>query len=363
MTDTTDNMKIALVLPGNRWICPYTAAYMEILDREGVPYDVIYWNRDGSEPGMGIEYDRPQDNSLSRIHKVGAFIGYIRFIKRTLLSGGYDKVLIFGPQIAIPLAGFLKKHFSGRYIFDYRDLSIEQIGLLKRPFRTVLDHSYANVISSPGFKKCLPQGYDYVLSHNFVIGNVRRALDEKNPEPWPAEGIDVLTIGSIRDYEANREVIDALRDRSDITMRFIGRGVSSEQLKEYATAEKITNIEFKGFYNKEDERGYIDDCTYLNIYYPRIISHSTALSNRFYNSLICKRPMIVTSDSTQGSYVERYNLGLSLNDCSGLDVKLKEWVNANDYRDFCRRCDNLLTEFVNDYNKFNHIVVSFIQQV
>ena len=98
----------------------------------------------------------------------------------------------------------------------------------------------------------------------------------------------------------------------------------------------------------------------MNIFYPKIVSHSTALSNRFYNALVYKKPMIVTAKSTQGDYVEKYDLGLSLEDWSELSEKIQRFFKNTDEEAFNQRCNNLLREFIRDYDEFYKVVKNFI---
>lgn len=232
-----------------------------------------------------------------------SYFNFARFVKKTLLAGEYDKVVVFSPQLTIFLGGFLKKHYKGRYIVDYRDLSIEQKPLFGKLFKSVLRNSYANVISSPGFKNYLPTGIDYVVCHNFNEELVKQALQDK-AEPYTGKNIRVLTIDALR-KDMNIEVIDALGNVDGVELSFVEKGVSSDYLEGYVKEKGYTNISFTGYYRKDDEADIIKSNTFINIVYPLIPSHISALSNRFYNSLIHKRPMIVTKNTIQGDYAEK----------------------------------------------------------
>ena len=352
-------MKIGLILPGNIWFCPYVKIYTNILKQIGVSYDIISWNRDGSEE-HGIQFNK-QCNNSRRLLKFIPYLNYASFVKKTIERNKYDKLIVFGPQIAIFLCDFLAKDYKNRYIFDYRDLSIEQKFYFKLPFKKVLNNSFANVISSPGFKKCLPSKYEYLLSHNFNIDAVLDALGKFNSELVYTDKIKVLTIGGIRDYSSNIEVVKALSNREDFLIQFVGKGMAAGMIENYAKENEINNIEFKGFYPKEEEAGYIRQASFLNIFYPRVITHDTALSNRFYNALIFRKPMIVTSDTTQGNYVEQYKLGLSLDNCENLDVIMKDYLKTFDSNIFAERCDVLLSQFLEDYKTFDSKVREFCE--
>lgn len=353
-------MKIGIIAPGNLWFSPYLKIYTKILEECKIKYEIVFWDRDCSEKEKGIAYVKKLENDKSRLRKFSQFINYAFFVKRAITDNEYDKLIILGPQLGILLSSYLKKKYRKRYIFDFRDLSIEQYAFLQPRFKTLLSNSALNVISSPGFKKYLPKNFHYVISHNFDIDLCRSALSGDDCKLLPDNPISVLTIGGIRDFSSNSEVIRNLSNRDNIKLSFIGKGSSAALLEKYSEDIGCKNITFGGFYPKKKEKEYIVACTFLNIFYPKIKSHSSALSNRFYNGLIYKRPMIVTSNSIQGDYVEQNNLGLSLGTCERLEENLRLWLQKNDFQDFVQRCNGLLLDFVKEQEYFISCVKDFI---
>ncbi len=352
-------MKVGLIVPNNIWFCPYVSIYTQLLDELSIEYELVSWNRAGvKETGYQFEY---QLTSRNRFSLLWAYYKFSFFVKKKVIERGYDKLIVFTPQSGIFLARFLQKRFNGNYIFDYRDLSIEQIPLFKKPFRMLLSHSCLNVISSPGFKKYLPDGFDYLLSHNFDINDVRNSIEQQDFSELQSSTISVLTIGGIRDFESNVLVENALANKPNVNLFFVGRGPSAGELEEHAKYLKANNIFFKGYYPKEEEKNYIEKCTFLNIFYPRRPSHDSALSNRFYNSLIYRRPMIVTADTTQGDYVEKYGLGLAIDSCENLDGKMRSFINSFSMETYDNNCRQLLSSFLKDYETFREKLVSFLK--
>lgn len=351
-------MKIALVLPGSIWYAPYVRIYTKILDELHTDYSIISWNREGDDKPEGFQYNEP----CAKGHGSAgwkAYKGYIKFIKKTIKEQGFKRIIVFGPQMTCMLSVYLLLHFRGRYMIDYRDLSIEQKAGFKQLFALMLKFSQANVISSPGFKRCLPKR-NYYLSHNFDINAVKTAIEEKVVGSFDTgKEIEVLTIGAIRDYSSNIEVVKALGNKEGVKVQFVGKGGAAIKIEDYCKKEGIENVSFTGFYEKHEEAGYVKNTTFMNIFYPRIITHDTALSNRFYNSLIYRKPMIVTKDTTQGDYAERYGVGLALETTGGLADKLKEFL-KQDYAAYCECCNSLLCDFINDYNEFYNAVKRFI---
>ncbi len=356
-------MKVALVIPGSIWYAPYVRNYTRILDEQNVEYSIISWNREGDDKLEGFQYNKRCEKGHGSAG-FSAYKGYLKFIKSTIREQGFNRIIVFGPQMTCLLSTFLLKYYRGRYMIDYRDLSIEQKFGFRQLFAVMLKYSCANVISSPGFKRCLPK-CDYYLSHNFDERAVCDALKNNfNETGFNVEkGIDVLTIGAIRDYSSNIEVTKALVNKEGFTLRFVGRGQGTvERLQAYCNEVKSNNVIFVGGYDKPEEPDYVKSSTFMNIFYPRVITHDTALSNRFYNSLIYRKPMIVTKNTIQGDYVEKYNIGIALDDCSNLVNELKTFI-EQDYKAYCKRCDNLLKTFLQDQKKFVEAVRSFIKEV
>lgn len=354
-------MRVALVLPGSIWYAPYVRIYTRILQDTGVEHSIISWNREGDDKPEGYQYNKPCANGHGSAG-LKEYIGYIRFIKETIKEQAFERIIVFGPQMTCLLSLYLLVHFRGRYMIDYRDLSIEQKPGFKQLFALMLKHSRVNVISSPGFKRCLPK-QNYYLSHNFDVDAVRSALSKSIEEDSfnVNDTIDILTIGAIRDYASNVEVVKALANKNDVKLRFVGKGDAADRISDYCKTEGILNVSFTGYYHKSEEARYIKSATFMNIFYPRIITHDTAMSNRFYNSLIYKKPMIVTKGTTQGDYVEQNRLGLSLSDCDSLYEQLISFIREENYNVYAKRCNSLLRMFLKDQEAFETAIKGFVE--
>lgn len=348
--------KVALLVPANIWFCPFVAIYTELLNSWDISYDIIYWDKSGEEEERDFTFKGKVGSNP--IAKLRGYYKFGKFIKSILRKEKYSKVIVFSSQIGVFLSSYLKRHYNNRYIFDFRDLSIEQNKVFLMPFKQLLSNSFANVISSPGFKRWLPSGADYIISHNFNPSEVKKAIDSDSycNNQFPLE---VLTIGGIRDFQSNSSIISALSNKSNFSIRFVGRGPAAESLEKFAKSLNTLNIEFCGYYKKEEEPNYITSATFMNIYYPQTRLHSSSLSNRFYNSIIYRRPMIVTKGQIQGDYCEKYNLGVSISDTDNLDQKLLGWIKETDQVEYNNNCISLLKKFLEDYKIFRDTFFSF----
>ena len=354
-------MKVAIVILGNTWVCPYVNTYKRAFEKLGYACDVILWDRDGSDASAPIRYGSGSANLGNPLMKAFSYVGYSRFIKKTILENGYDRLVVSGPHLAILLSSFLRKRYKGRYVVDYRDIAVEQNPLLGKIYSRVLADSFCNVISSPGFKKYLPDKYDYLISHNFDFDAAVNSLECVNEQIRNSVPLRILTIGYIRNFGSNVKIIQSLGNCKDYSLRFVGRGDAAEALEEYALSHKMTNVEFSGYYKKEDEASIVYDCDFINIFFPNDVEHSSIMSNRFYLALIHKKPMIVTAGSVQATLVKEYGLGVVVDDCKDLDVEIKRFLSAFDYAAFCRRCNELLALFVEEHRALERALAAFVQ--
>ena len=339
---------------------PYVNIYTTILDSLAVEYDIISWNREGLDRKIEYQYSECINSHDSRLKKMLSYYRYTRFIKKILNKGEYDKLIVFGSQLVILLGVFLIRNCHKRFMVDFRDLSIEQHFILKKWYGIVLKHSCLNVISSPGFERYLPSKINYVLSHNFVVKNIDSNATNVNTCENHIDQIKILTIGGIRDFESNKEVLSSLGNNPKYLLNFVGKGYATPLLAEYASIHSINNVAFEGYYPKEREDDYIKGCTMLNIYYPKKKSHLSALSNRFYHALIHKKGMIVTSNSVQGDYVSKYGLGIVVDNCNDLDCQIQQWLQCCDPKKFADNCNMLLHRFKSDYEYFCKSVYVFL---
>ncbi|MBR0526894.1 MAG: capsular biosynthesis protein [Prevotella sp.] len=355
-------MRIGLLLPLNPSYAPYLSIYTNILDKiEGVEYDIIYPDKKGLREPAKHRFDVRTEDRVSNLNKVVYYLRYSHFLVRVLKQEKYDKLIVFGQQVAVFIYRYLSRHYRGRFIMDYRDLGLDQ--KFKGFFRQILDSCAHIIISSPGFKKYLPERSDYILSHNFDINILRKAIADVRTEPYNLtfkDGkMDVLTIGSIRDYVQNSAVIQALANDDRFHITFTGRGYAAADLQHFAEDHHVRNIVFTGYYEKSTEPDIISQTTFLNIFYPRRPTHETAISNRFYNSLFFRKPMITTIGTIQGDYAQHYGLGLAIADTEDLATKLDNYFRNFDSIEFERQRQVLLNEFKNDYDLFEKTVTAF----
>lgn len=354
-------MKVGIVISGNIWASPYINYYINVLVSQGVDYDIISWNRDGSDPMSDYSFKKRIPLYTNRTKKLFSFLRYTTFVKKVILKNKYDKLIVFGSQVAIILYPFLKRKYDNKFVLDYRDQSIEQ--KFKKTYSRVLAISSLNVISSPGFTHQLPKSFEYILCHNFDIKDIDINMTN-NFKVDEHKKIKILTIGAIRDYSSNIEIVEALKGNNDVLHSFVGKSEISNAISAYVKANNITNVDFKGYYKKNEESLEVQKSTFISIYHSTNKCCSSnellLLSNRFYLSLLYRRPMIVASGTVQANYLKEYNVGIVTDTCSGLYNNLKDWLANLDYEDYNQSCESLINRFMSEQKLFEKHVRQFI---
>jgi len=347
-------MRIALILASNLYMAPYVRYYTEILEKCGVPYDIIAWNRFGvAEAGVQAL------NLTSSLHKsiFGKIIDYVRykrFVKSKLVEGNYDKVVVFTIVNALMLFPFLKARYRNNYVFDIRDYSVALKYFRARLSAAIQDAALV-VISSAGFKRWLPKDNTYVIRHNT---NVFRPLDTLVKIKGQTK-YKILTIGAIGYYDANRALIEHLADSPMFELEFVGSGYAEQMLKDFVASRGIKNVSFLGRYAKEDEPKYLQGAALISILMDDSINSITCMSNRFYLSVVYGIPMIVNSNSEQGTCAEKYNLGIVIDKKSDIKKQIIRYLRMfdNEIFDIGRKAyleivQNDLDEFELKFKKF-----------
>lgn len=350
--------KICLILPANLYFAPYINIYTNLLNKRGYKYDIIYWDREGVGEDLYTPFKLKSNYNSNKFKKIIDYIKFSRFVNKKIKDNNYQKLIIFGSQYSVFASNFLCNKFKGKYIIDFRDLGIEQT--LMHRFNKVLEGCKYIVLSSPAFSKYLPKGFDYIISHNFNIDTVRELINQEvsiNKESIQ----EVLTIGGIRDFEQNSQIIEALSNDKRFFIHFVGKGIDKKPLEDFARLNKVLNIKFDGYYDKKDEPDYIKKASFMNIFYPKKPSHDTALSNRFYNSILYCRPMITTKNTIQGDFASKYGLGIGIENTSQLKEEIDNFIKNFDQEKYNKNRKDLLTKFIKDYDIWERSIIDFIE--
>lgn len=325
-------MKIAIVISGNLYKS-HLSYYFNYLDSYNINYDIISWNRNMIFEEGVLAYNYPQRETKGYFFKLFSYLGYRSFALDYLNKNKYDKIIISTIPIAILLYPYLKKNYSNKYLFDIRDYSII-VKFTWSFFVKLIDNSSISVISSNGFKQWLPNSIKYIVTHNFPFGLTSGKVSFLPTVPKinnTTESIVISTIGSLRDFEANKILIDAFKSSNQIVFKFFGSGPAEETLKKYVFLNGISNVSFFGFYKKEDEANLVEHSHFINNFTNYDLNSRTLITNRLYLSVVLGIPMIVRHGTYQAQLCQIYNIGCVINPKDDIYIQLINYVKYFDF--------------------------------
>ncbi len=298
---------------------PYVGNYETILKENNIDYDIINWDRFGIEEISEFTY---RDNKIGHQRSFFDYYRYYKFIVNILANNNFDKILVFGLQIAYFLNRYLIKNYKNKYIIDIRDYN--RILKIFNP-KKVIESSKFTVISSPRYNQWLPKCDKYVIDHNTQIQGLEEleSVEILSNE----EKINIAYIGAIRDYKVNIDFIDSLKNNKKVDIYFHGEGDINKNIQDYLNSNNICNVYITGRYKKEDEENLYYNNNLINVLrYDDGINNQTALPNRLYNAAVYGKPMLAYSGTYLAEIIKNYKLGLVLNSFKDIEGQIRKYL-------------------------------------
>lgn len=321
---------ILLVLPSNLHWAPYYIRYEKILKENGIPFDLILWNREGlkeSTLGRRIEFKVPDETNSGSVTKIFKFIRFAEFILNTIKKYKYQKIVFVGTYAGVPalLSRYLKKNYKGRYWIDLRDITYEKYRFFYKLESEAIVNSYNTVISSKGYKPFLPK-FDYGYIHN-----IDPTMDEIATKYHKTESdrIRISYIGNLAYWNSCKEMINLLANDNRFVMNFVGPNY--EIIQQYCKENCITNVTFHGRFKREETVYFYNNTDIIyNIYGNDTINVRTALSNKLYYAMRFRLPILVSPNTYMEKLTKKYNIGISFNNSKGFADELFKWYQNYD---------------------------------
>jgi hypothetical protein len=256
---------------------------------------------------------------------------------------------------------FLKRAaflLQNRYIFDIRDYSpLLRIPFTKNILAKLLKNSYGNVISSEGFKNWLPLNYKYIVAHNTNNNELYNQASFKSiDEPYI-----VLTIGALRDFEANKQVIMSLKNDPRFILVFAGDGIAYKPLLDFVKAQRINNVRFTGRYLKNEELNIVKNSDFINVFLPLDKLSSHLMTNRFYLAVNNRKPMIINDGCFQAEITHKYNLGVIIKDRQNLKTEFLHYIKNFNKQLFEKGCSDFTSVVLKEQDIFENLIEKFVK--
>ena len=271
----------------------------------------------------------------------GRLFGYFSFMFNAIYAGlfiakdKYDKIVVTSPPLFIGVCGYVLSRAKGiPYIFEVRDLwpeSAIDTGLLKN--KTIIRLSYwlesfiyrnAKLINvlTPAFRKTLiekkgmapekvimiPNASDFELSDHLHDTFDRDAF-RKEHDLDDKFVISYLGAHGIANHlEQILETAERLRD-TNVLFLFIGEGPRKSDLKKMAADMKLTNVRFIDAVPKSEVFKYIIASEMGTSVLKRVDTFKTVYSNKTFDYMACKKPILMAIDGVSRELVEEADCG------------------------------------------------------
>lgn len=124
-----------------------------------------------------------------------------------------------------------------------------------------------------------------------------------------SDKIKICYVGILQEHRLLKEMIDCISSIPDVELHIGGFGLLEEQIKD--KAEKNDNIFFYGKLLYNETLSLESQCDVLTaVYEPTIGNHQYAAPNKFYESLMFGKPVIMVKGTGMSDVVEQKKLGV-----------------------------------------------------
>ncbi len=353
-------MKKIAIIVNHYPISPRVIRYMEVMHSKNkkLEFKVIAWNRNNNQV--------VQDN---RVVTVNSSIGYGKKIKKLLEIPKFFKFV---------------KRFIEKEKFDFIHFIDWDMLMLCNFMSTKSIHIIYEVFDMPSFKSKIGTFLAKMVEKfslrkvNFIILSsqyTRFLYDEKRSvvvENIPLiddmgsyikltkdskELLKIGFIGTLRYEDILKNLIDVVEKNDKFELHFYGDGSSKEALVLYSKDKE--GIYFHGRYDYRDIANIYQQVDYVWAAYPNKLHNvKYAVSNKFYETQIFKKPIIVSKGTKISEYVQEKNTGYSVDAYSKEKIKeLLEKIEKN--KDNIRNYESY-EEMQFRYNSSIHEILDFI---
>jgi glycosyltransferase involved in cell wall biosynthesis len=294
---------------------------------------------------------------------IGRLWGYFSFVFSSLYAGlfktkeKFDVILVTSPPLFVGITAYLLSKLKGLpFVFEVRDLwpeSAIDTGVLKNKFVIRLAYWFESFIYkkarlinvlTPAFRDKLIQEKGVPSQKVIFIPNAADfSLSDELLENFDREGFrkthqidDKVVITYVGAHGvANHliQVIDTaeiLRNEPSVLFQMIGDGMQKPELKKEAVKRGLTNIRFVDPVPKKEVFKYIMASDFGTSVLKRVDTFKTVYSNKTFDYMACKRPVLMVIDGVSRQLVEDAECGAYVEpeEPDAFAAKIKEYLAA-----------------------------------
>jgi glycosyltransferase involved in cell wall biosynthesis len=297
------------------------------------------WFKENYQHKVRVLRSHVSENYNSSFH--GRLFAYFSFVFSSLWSGifktkeKYDVIIVTSPPLFVGITAYLLSRIKRvPFIFEIRDLwpeSAIDTGVLNNKWiiklallfeKFIYEKASKIIVLTPAFKQILiekknlkeskieliPNAADFALSDNllatFDTNNFKKELD--------LEGKFIITyVGAHGVANHLDQILDVAEKMMNTNAYFllIGEGMEKKRLIVESNKRKISNIKFIDAVSKKDVFKYILISDLGASVLKKVETFKTVYSNKTFDYMSCKKPIIMAIDGVSRKLVEDANAG------------------------------------------------------
>lgn len=135
-----------------------------------------------------------------------------------------------------------------------------------------------------------------------------RTNTSKHPIEVDTEKVSIVYVGVLLDNRLLSEIISVIERRKDINLYIGGFGMLEDEIKEASI--RAANIFYLGKLSYEQTLSLESACNIMTaIYDPTVENHIYAASNKFYESLMLGKPVLMVRGTGMADVIEKNKIG------------------------------------------------------
>jgi glycosyltransferase involved in cell wall biosynthesis len=271
----------------------------------------------------------------------GRLWGYFSFVFSSLwallfkVKGKYDVIIVTSPPLFLAIPGIIYSKMKNiPMVFEIRDLwpeSAIDTGIVTNKHIISLaywlenksyQHSKLINVLTPAFKEILvnkkkinpkkiifiPNASDFRLSDELLTSF--NSLEFRKNLGWEDKFV-ALYVGAHGVANHLQQVLDAakLLQPENVYFVFIGSGMEKDKLKKISEDNRLDNVLFLDPVSKNDIFKYILSCDVGLSVLKKVDTFKTVYSNKTFDYMACKKPILMAIDGISRELVETANAG------------------------------------------------------
>jgi len=293
------------------------------LKKAGFDVHILAWDRD-TDVSESENYVNVADVKIpiTRLgHKatfgegmknIRAYLAFQFHMRKWLKSHSFDVVHACDFDTAFFSRGIVKRK-KEKFVFDIFDFLCGDAKnlmqhMVKKAQISIINSSDATIICTEERKKQIQGSTPKRLA---VIHNTPSASQIKGGDLTvaPSDRVKIVYVGILQDYRLLKEITEVVSESKDVELHVGGFGKFDSYFLEMSQANE--NIHFYGRLSYDQALNLEQQCDImLAVYDPSIENHVFAAPNKFYESLMIGKPVVMVRGTGMSQIVEENDIGV-----------------------------------------------------